>query len=58
MGGVGKGGVVRDAALHDEVLRSLRTATAEIGYQWLAQTVSPILGAKGNREFFIHLRPA
>jgi 23S rRNA (cytidine1920-2'-O)/16S rRNA (cytidine1409-2'-O)-methyltransferase len=57
-GRVGKGGVVRDAALHDEVLRSLRTATAEIGYQWLAQTVSPILGAKGNREFFIHLRPA
>jgi 23S rRNA (cytidine1920-2'-O)/16S rRNA (cytidine1409-2'-O)-methyltransferase len=55
-GRVGKGGVVRDAALHDEVLRSLRTATAEIGYQWLAQTVSPILGAKGNREFFIHLR--
>lgn len=57
-GRVGKGGVVRDPALHDEVLRSLRSATAEIGYLWLAQTPSPITGAKGNREFFVHLRPA
>jgi 23S rRNA (cytidine1920-2'-O)/16S rRNA (cytidine1409-2'-O)-methyltransferase len=56
-GRVGKGGVVRDPALHDEVLRSLRGATAGIGYRWLAQTASPISGAKGNREFFVHLRP-
>jgi len=57
-GRVGKGGVVRDPALHDEVLRMLRQAAEDIGYQWLAQTVSPLQGAKGNREYFIHLRPA
>ncbi len=57
-GRVGKGGVVRDPAQHDEVLRLLRQAAEDIGYQWLAQTVSPLQGAKGNREFFIHLRPA
>jgi 23S rRNA (cytidine1920-2'-O)/16S rRNA (cytidine1409-2'-O)-methyltransferase len=56
-GRVGKGGVVRDEAQHGQVLRSLREVTAEMGYQWLAQTASPIKGAKGNREFFVHLRP-
>jgi 23S rRNA (cytidine1920-2'-O)/16S rRNA (cytidine1409-2'-O)-methyltransferase len=57
-GRVGKGGVVRDPAQHAEVLGSLRQATGEMGFAWLAQTASPIAGAKGNREFFIHLRPA
>ena len=57
-GRVGKGGVVRDPAQHQEVLRTLRQATADMGFQWLAQATSPIVGAKGNREFFIHLRPA
>lgn len=57
-GRVGKGGVIRDPAQHEEVLRTLRRAVPEVGYQWLGQTVSPIEGAKGNREFFVHLRPA
>jgi 23S rRNA (cytidine1920-2'-O)/16S rRNA (cytidine1409-2'-O)-methyltransferase len=57
-GRVGKGGVVRDPAQHQEVLRTLRQATVAMGFQWLAQAASPIVGAKGNREFFIHLRPA
>ena len=57
-GQVGKGGVVRDPAQHDEVLGTLRDAAEQMGYQWLAQTVSSITGAKGNREFFVHLRPA
>jgi 23S rRNA (cytidine1920-2'-O)/16S rRNA (cytidine1409-2'-O)-methyltransferase len=56
-GRVGKGGVVRDPAQHEEVLRSLRQATGEMGFAWVAQTASPLVGAKGNREFFIHLRP-
>jgi len=57
-GQVGKGGVVRDPVQHDEVLRTLRDAAEQMGYQWLSQTVSSITGAKGNREFFVHLRPA
>jgi 23S rRNA (cytidine1920-2'-O)/16S rRNA (cytidine1409-2'-O)-methyltransferase len=57
-GRVGKGGVVRDQALQEEVLVSIREATADLGYEWLGQTESPIRGAKGNREFFIHLTPA
>lgn len=57
-GRVGKGGVVRDPAQHEEVLRTLRQATLDMGFQWLGQAASSLAGAKGNREFFIHLRPA
>ena len=53
---VGKGGVVRDADLHTRVIQSLSAFFVEFGF--LSETVipSPILGPKGNREFFILLR--
>jgi len=54
---VGKGGVVRDPAVHSQVLRELREFAATIGYGVLGEAPSPILGAKGNREFFLHLVP-
>lgn len=56
-GQVGKGGVVRDPALHSQVLRELREFAATIGYGVRGEASSPILGAKGNREFFLHLVP-
>jgi 23S rRNA (cytidine1920-2'-O)/16S rRNA (cytidine1409-2'-O)-methyltransferase len=55
-GAVGKGGVVRDAAQHEEVLSELSIFATEIGYDVAGQTASPILGAKGNREFLMYLR--
>ncbi len=54
-GAVGKGGVVRSADQHLAVLRSLREFASGAGYAVLGETASPILGAKGNREFFLHL---
>jgi 23S rRNA (cytidine1920-2'-O)/16S rRNA (cytidine1409-2'-O)-methyltransferase len=53
---VGKGGVVRDASLHTGVIQSLSAFFVELGF--LNETVipSPILGPKGNREFFILLQ--
>jgi len=53
---VGKGGVVRDATLHTRVIQGLTAFFAELGF--LSQSVipSPILGPKGNREFFILLQ--
>jgi len=53
---VGKGGVVRDAKLQRQVIESLAAFFVESGL--LCETVipSPILGPKGNREFFIFLR--
>ena len=55
-GAVGKGGIVRDADQHQGVLRALRDFAAGSGYEVVSETPSPILGAKGNREFFLHLR--
>jgi 23S rRNA (cytidine1920-2'-O)/16S rRNA (cytidine1409-2'-O)-methyltransferase len=53
-GKVGKGGVVRDPALHGEVLWEVLTAAQACGLGVLDGMVSPLLGPKGNREFFAH----
>jgi 23S rRNA (cytidine1920-2'-O)/16S rRNA (cytidine1409-2'-O)-methyltransferase len=55
-GQVGKGGVVRDEKLHDRVIRSLSIFFVESGLACETVIPSPILGPKGNREFFILLR--
>jgi 23S rRNA (cytidine1920-2'-O)/16S rRNA (cytidine1409-2'-O)-methyltransferase len=55
-GAVGKGGVVRDPDQHRLVLRELRHFAEEHGYTIAGEVPSPILGAKGNREFFLYLR--
>ncbi len=53
-GKVGKGGVVRDKALHDEVCERISTwIDGEDGWRVLGITESPITGAAGNREFLI-----
>lgn len=56
-GQVGKRGVVRDAALHREVLERVAAAAADLGCGLGGITVSPLRGPMGNREFLIHLRP-
>lgn len=50
---VGKGGVVRDASVHDQVCEKIRNWLTEKG--WVVQGVaaSPITGPKGNVEFLI-----
>jgi 23S rRNA (cytidine1920-2'-O)/16S rRNA (cytidine1409-2'-O)-methyltransferase len=52
---VGKGGVIRDPALHDDVLRTLRKFFVAAGLHAGAVTPSPVLGPKGNREFLMAL---
>jgi 23S rRNA (cytidine1920-2'-O)/16S rRNA (cytidine1409-2'-O)-methyltransferase len=56
-GAVGKGGVVRDPAQHQLVLEQLTGFARELGYAVQGPIPSPLLGAKGNREFLIHLLP-
>ena len=55
-GAVGKGGVVRDPAQHQQVLDAISDFARELGYLVAGQMPSPIQGAKGNREFLLHLR--
>jgi 23S rRNA (cytidine1920-2'-O)/16S rRNA (cytidine1409-2'-O)-methyltransferase len=51
---VGKGGIVRDPALHDEVCASIRSwLEADRHWRVLGIEPSPISGADGNREFLI-----
>jgi 23S rRNA (cytidine1920-2'-O)/16S rRNA (cytidine1409-2'-O)-methyltransferase len=54
-GKVGKGGVVRDPALHQEAIESVRHAAAELGFAERGLVESPLRGPKGNREFFLWL---
>jgi 23S rRNA (cytidine1920-2'-O)/16S rRNA (cytidine1409-2'-O)-methyltransferase len=53
-GQVGKGGIVRDAAMYAVVEARLRAACADLGLRVLRWIDSPIEGGDGNREFFIH----
>jgi len=53
---VGKHGLVTDPAVHEAVLARVTNAAAEIGFRRIAMTPSPITGATGNQEFFLHLR--
>ena len=53
---VGKGGLVTDPAVHDAVIAKVTAAAAVSGLMRIAMTPSPITGATGNREFFLHLR--
>ncbi|HWK48068.1 MAG TPA: TlyA family RNA methyltransferase [Stellaceae bacterium] len=53
-GRVGKGGVVRDPALHEEVCERIRAwLAARPGWSVLGIAESPILGPEGNKEFLI-----
>lgn len=53
---VGKNGVVRDPAVHREVLLRCIAAAEREGLNCAGVTYSPITGPKGNIEYFIHLR--
>ncbi len=52
---VGKGGVVRDAAVHRAVLREVLTWALEHGLTVRGLMVSPLKGPAGNVEFLTHL---
>ncbi len=54
---VGKGGVVRDPAVHLRVLREVISAADALDLGVYGVTASPLLGPAGNREFLIHLKP-
>jgi 23S rRNA (cytidine1920-2'-O)/16S rRNA (cytidine1409-2'-O)-methyltransferase len=53
---VGKGGIVRDPAVHAAVLQEVMDGLVEVGLVVLDAIESPLRGADGNREFLIHAR--
>jgi 23S rRNA (cytidine1920-2'-O)/16S rRNA (cytidine1409-2'-O)-methyltransferase len=54
---VGRGGLVKDPAVHEAVLARVTARAASCGLRRVAMTPSPITGAAGNQEFLMHLRP-
>ncbi|WP_022853444.1 TlyA family RNA methyltransferase [Thermodesulfatator atlanticus] len=56
-GKVGKGGVVKDPKLHQEVIEKIKTfSEKELNLKTEGITESPILGPAGNKEFLILLK--
>ena len=52
---VGKGGIIRDPALHLQACRRVEQAVQALGFH--AQIIpSPVLGAEGNQEFLLYAR--
>jgi 23S rRNA (cytidine1920-2'-O)/16S rRNA (cytidine1409-2'-O)-methyltransferase len=50
---VGKGGVIRDPKIHEEVCEGITRFVKDLSFEVLGVTPSPILGPKGNREFLL-----
>jgi 23S rRNA (cytidine1920-2'-O)/16S rRNA (cytidine1409-2'-O)-methyltransferase len=53
---VGKGGIVRDAAVQGRVVEEIAAAADALGLGRAGMSESPIAGMEGNREFLLHLR--
>ncbi len=52
---VGKGGIVRDPALHDAACAKVRLCAEGLGFTTQIMD-SPITGAEGNKEFLLYGR--
>ena len=52
-GQVGKGGIVRDPAVHQAACERVARAVRELGFE-TSMMESPILGAQGNKEFLLY----
>lgn len=55
---VGKGGIIRDEAVHTRVVQEVTAAADALGLASAGLIDSPITGMEGNREFLLHLRQA
>ncbi len=53
---VGKKGVVRDSAVHEEVIHKVIAYAGSIGFEIKNLEFSPIKGPEGNIEYLLHLK--
>ncbi|MCK4651384.1 TlyA family RNA methyltransferase [Candidatus Babeliales bacterium] len=50
-GQVGKGGIVKDEKVHQQVIEKIKNGMKEFDFKMIGVIESPILGGKGNKEF-------
>jgi 23S rRNA (cytidine1920-2'-O)/16S rRNA (cytidine1409-2'-O)-methyltransferase len=55
-GDVGRGGIVREAFLHERAIERVRAAAEDAGLRVEGVRPSRLTGAEGNQEFFLHAR--
>jgi 23S rRNA (cytidine1920-2'-O)/16S rRNA (cytidine1409-2'-O)-methyltransferase len=55
-GKVGKGGVVRRPEEHERVIEEIKQTAGALDLEAIGVAESPLVGPKGNKEFFIYLR--
>jgi 23S rRNA (cytidine1920-2'-O)/16S rRNA (cytidine1409-2'-O)-methyltransferase len=55
-GEIGKGGIVRDSALHQKAIERVQAAATDCGLAILGVRPSRLAGTEGNQEFFLHAR--
>jgi len=53
---IGKGGIVRDSALHERAIERVTVAARACGLAPVGVNPSQLTGAEGNQEFFLHAR--
>jgi 23S rRNA (cytidine1920-2'-O)/16S rRNA (cytidine1409-2'-O)-methyltransferase len=53
---VGKGGIVRNAALQEKAVADVTAAASALGFEIQGMRPSRITGTEGNQEFFLHVR--
>ena len=53
---VGKKGVVRDKAVHREVIEKIQDFALQAGFSVLGLTFSPVKGPEGNIEYLVYLQ--
>jgi 23S rRNA (cytidine1920-2'-O)/16S rRNA (cytidine1409-2'-O)-methyltransferase len=53
---VGKGGIVREKALHEKAIASVKQTAEALGLAVLGVAASRLPGAEGNQEYFLHAR--
>jgi 23S rRNA (cytidine1920-2'-O)/16S rRNA (cytidine1409-2'-O)-methyltransferase len=53
---VEKHGVIRNPEVHDKVIEGIKEFSAGLGLSVMGVCESPLIGPKGNREFFIYLK--
>ena len=53
---VGKGGIVKDPAVHEQVIRDIVQGITQEGFSYIGVTDSPITGTDGNKEFLAYFK--
>ena len=53
---VGRGGIIKDEAVHNEVVERVTQGIMDCGFEYVGVTESPITGMAGNKKFFFFFK--